>query len=532
MSMVASASDAPARGDGRPPGLEQLSQDQMRTLAYASAIGREFDFRLLVVGMDLDEELLAEQLERLVHLGLLRERVGGDRFGFTQDETRAKIYQSLTASRLRVLHRKIAEAMERLYPTPPPEIVPELGRHFFLGKVPEKSYEYNRQAARLARTDDQPEAAAHHLERARIDLRQIGGNQTAAEADLDADLGDLYFGLGDVRTADKVYREGLELAGPDDTRLRARLLLARAEIARGELHASAAVVGAREARELFHRAKDLNGVASVHRILGRVALQRGAYREALDEGMAALDLLRRSEDPRILGRLCIDIGDAFSHLDPEVRDEAVRWFERAIERLTAVSDWVEIARAHLHLGEYLGETRPDDGLEHLARAREYAERGHEPRWAAWALLTGVDLRLALGEVEEAERDNEQARRLLGRADDPLARLRAVVNNGAIAERRGQWGEAETSYQEALGTAVSLDLAAEAAGAHFHLAQLWYKTRDLGRAREAFEAATHGRLPTLVPALAPAFAELGRHLNPPVSDRSSGRTDPVAPEREG
>ncbi|MCI4330915.1 MAG: hypothetical protein L3K19_03600 [Thermoplasmata archaeon] len=510
--MVASVSEEPVAGDGRPPGIDQLSSDQLRTLAYASAIGREFDFRLLVTAMDQDEELLAEQLERLTHLGILRERVGGDRFGFTQDETRARIYQSLTASRLRVLHRKIAEAMERLYPSPPPEILPELGRHFFLGKVPEKSYEYNRQAAQLARQDDQPEAAAHHLERARIDLRSLPGNQTATEATLDAELGDLYYSMGDARSADRIYGEGLQLAVPEDARLRARLLLARAEIARGDLNAARAVVGAREARELFSLTGDLSGIASVHRILGRVALQRGAYREALDEGMTALDLLQQSDDPRVLGRLCIDIGDAFSHLDPEVRDEAVLWFQRAIERLTAVSDWVEVARAYLHLGEFIGESQPGDGLEHLARAREHAERGHEARWAAWALLTGVDLRLALGEVEEAERDNEQARRLLGRGDDPLARLRAEVNNGQIAERRGQWEEAEASYQKARDQAKNLELAAEGAAVQFHLARLWLKTRDLPRAREAYQSAVHARLPTLIPSLAGAFAELGRQIS--------------------
>jgi tetratricopeptide (TPR) repeat protein len=509
--MVASVSEEAGAGDGRPPGLDQLSADQLRTLAYASAIGREFDFRLLVTAMDQDEERLAEQLERLTHLGILRERVGGDRFGFTQDETRARIYQSLTASRLRVLHRKIAEAMERLYPHPPPEILPELGRHFFLGKVPEKSYEYNRESAHLARQDDSPEAAAHHLERARIDLRGLPGNQTAAEATLDAELGDLYYSMGDARSADRIYQEGLQLAGPDDSRLRARLLLARAEVARGDLNAAAAVVGARQARELFSQTGDIGGIASVHRILGRVALQRGAYREALDEGMAALDLLQQSEDPRLLGRLCIDIGDAFSHLDPEVRDEAVLWFQRAIDRLTAVSDWVEVARAYLHVGELIGETQPTDGLERLARAREYAERGHEPRWAAWALLTGVGLRLALGEVDEAERDNEQARRLLGRGDDPLARLRAEINNGQIAERRGQWEEAEASYERAREQAKTLDLAAEGAESHYLLARLWFKTRDLARAREAFEAAAHARLPTLIPSLAADFAHLGRQI---------------------
>src|ERR1700688_680467 len=191
-SMVATVAGDDGPGDGeRLPLLDHLGPDQLRTLAYASAIGREFDFSLLVSAMGAEEEPLAEEVEKLTHLGILRERSGGDRFGFVAEEARARIYQSLTASRLRVLHRKIAEAMERQFPEPPAEILPELGRHFFLGRVPEKSHEYNRRAAALARSDDAPEVAAHHLERARIDLRALPGNHVHREAELDRELGDL-----------------------------------------------------------------------------------------------------------------------------------------------------------------------------------------------------------------------------------------------------------------------------------------------------------------------------------------------------
>ena len=115
-------------GAPAPRSLPTLTPDAHRLLAYASAIGREFDFPLLVAAMGAPEEGLAEELERLVHAGLLRERPGGDRFVFVQDELRARIYQSLTASRLRVLHRKIAEALEQMHPEPPPALLAELGR--------------------------------------------------------------------------------------------------------------------------------------------------------------------------------------------------------------------------------------------------------------------------------------------------------------------------------------------------------------------------------------------------------------------
>src|SRR5262249_10773974 len=143
-------------------------------------------------------------------VGLLRERPGGDRFAFVQDELRARIYQGLTASRLRVLHRKIAEAMERAYPEPPPEAIGELGRHFFLGKVPAKSLIYNRRAAAMAQLNDSPEEATPLLERVRIDLKSTPGEHGSEESELAFRLGELYYSTGDIKAADRLFAEALE----------------------------------------------------------------------------------------------------------------------------------------------------------------------------------------------------------------------------------------------------------------------------------------------------------------------------------
>lgn len=502
--------ETPVVDDLRVPSTAELTEGQQRTLAYASAIGREFDFPLLVAAMGVDEEGLAEELEGLVRAGVLRERPGGDRFSFIHDELRARMYQGLTASRLRVLHRKIAEAMERAYPEPPPEAIAELGRHYFLGKVPEKSLTYNRRAAAIARENDAPEEAAHFLERVRIDLKSTPGDHDRAEVELASELGDLYYSMGDVRSADRLYLEALQKTGTD-VRLRARLLLGRAEVARDSLRADDAVRGAKEARELFSKSGDVIGLASVHRVLGRVAYHRGAYREALDEGIRALDLLQPGGDGRVLGRLCIDIGNAFSMLGPEMVEEAVDWYARAVDRLSEAGDWAEVARAHLNRGTVLGAVSPADGLEALDQGRQYAERAHEPRWVGWALARGIELRLALGQVEEAVQDNEQARRLLERSDDVLGIHQVWLNEGLIQERRAAWEDAEAAYHKAIERAQEAGLPSELAESQFCLARLLFKTRDLGRAREAYRAAEQLDLPALNPPLRAAFAELGRQL---------------------
>lgn len=530
MATVAESGDAASPGEPRTL-LPPLDPEEQRVLAYASAIGREFDFPLLAAAMEAREETLAEELERMTHLGVLREQPGGDRFVFASDEVRARVYQALTASRLRVLHRKIAEAMERLYPDPPPEAYPELGRHYFLGKVPSKSYQYNRKAADIARQNDSPDDAAHHLERAWIDLKSLPGGRPEEEAALAEELGGLYYSVGDVRAADRLFREGLEKAREPGQR--ARLYLALAEVARDDLDGDAAASAALHAERLFEEIHDLPGIASTHRVLGRIAFHRGAYRDALDEAIRALDLLQQTGDGRTLGRLCVDIGNAFAMLGPEVRDDGAAWYRKAIDRLVEAGDWSEVARAYMNLAALIGPSRPIDGLEALEKGREFADRAHEPRWSGWGLALGVEMRLQLGQVEEAERDNQAARRLLERASDVLGAHQLLANEGLIAERRGQWEDAEKAFRASIAKAHEHGLTAEAAQSEFFLARLLFKTRDLTGARTAYDKALAAGITSLNPPAAQAFAELGRQLEAaerslPTASEAAGAADGSSP----
>ncbi len=496
------------------PSLDSLSADQHRILAYASAIGSEFDFDMLVAAMRVDEETLAEQLEWLVHARVLWERPGGGRYGFIEEEFRASVYRSLTESRLRVLHRRVAEVMERMHPHPPPEILAELGRHYFLGKVPEKSFEYNRAAAHHARDAGEPAAAIHHLERALVEVGALGAAHAPERGAIAEELGDLYYATANYPAADRQYEDALRQVEHDQPRIRARLLLARAEVARENLDRNAARDGADQAIRLFEMTGDLLGTAQAHRLLGRLAFQQGAYRDALDESMLALEILPPTPDPRFLGRLSIDIGNAFALLGPEVQPVAIEWYERAVDRLRAGRDWVELARALHNLGVAVGETRPEDGLEYLAQARDAAQRGHDARYAARTLLSGVEMRIQLGQLEEADRDNDQAGRLLERLDDTLGLGQVTLHRGLIAERRGQWDDAERAYSTAVEMARRNRLIADEAEAQFDLARLRFKTRDLDGARDALRAATEMSLAELVPRLATAYAELRLQIEGP------------------
>jgi len=398
-----------------------------------------------------------------------------------------------------------------MHPSPPPEVLAELGRHFFLGKSPEKSYDYNRRAAELARAADEPDVAIHHLERAFVDLAAFGPGRMRERAELAEALGNLCYAIASFSAADRYFEEALGLVGDGEPRIRARLLLARAEVARENLDGDRAASGANDALRLFEGSDDPVGIAQAHRLLGRLAFQRGAYRNALEESLRAFEALPKGADARLFGRLSIDIGNAFALLGGEVRPVAIEFYERAAQQLRAARDWAELARALLNLGVAVGEERPADGLEHLERARNAAERAHDARAMGRALLSGVEMRLALGDLEEAERDNEQSGRLLERLADELGLEQVVLNRGLIAERRAQWEDAERAYSTAAGMARVHRLVALEAEATLYLARLRFKTHNREPARRAFERATELHLKELCPRLVSPYEELAREF---------------------
>ena len=524
--MLGRSSDGTSSASDPVATVAELNAEERRLLAYASAIGTEFDFPLLQASMGLDEELLAEQLERLVRRGVLRERPGGELFAFADEQVRARIYRSLTESRLRVLHRKIAEVIEAGRPTTSPTVLAELGRHYFLGKVPEKSREFNRKAADAAVAAGEAAQAIPNLERVLVDLASIPGDHRKEWIEISERLGELCYLTSNFRAADRHYEEALGFVGHDEPTIRARVLLARAEIARENLDSAAAIERATEAQRLFEEGHDPVGVAQTFRLLGRVAFQKGDYREALDLSMRARSALPAEADPRLAGRLSIDIGNAFALLGDDVRPVAIEWYERAVEALRQAHDWVELTRALHNLGVIVGETRPQDGLEYLEQARAAAERVHDVRFLGRTLLSGVEMRLALGQVEEAERDNEQAGRILERLSDELGIQQVVRNRGLIAEKQGQWEDAEKAYARAAEIGAANHVVTDEAEAWFLLARLRFKTRDFRGARQAFARATEMKVVELSPRLGPAYEQLRRDLE----TAAAGETAATVPAR--
>jgi tetratricopeptide (TPR) repeat protein/transcriptional regulator with XRE-family HTH domain len=93
--------------------IAHVPEDFRPILESAAVMGRRFDFDTLLVVTRMPEERLLDALEALVRRRLLREEPEGGVYDFSHDKLREVVYRDIGGARRRLLHRAVAEALER-----------------------------------------------------------------------------------------------------------------------------------------------------------------------------------------------------------------------------------------------------------------------------------------------------------------------------------------------------------------------------------------------------------------------------------
>jgi class 3 adenylate cyclase/tetratricopeptide (TPR) repeat protein len=90
--------------------LSRLSDTVNEALRAAAAIGRDFDVELVAALADIGDDALLDALDEASRARLIEE-TGADRFRFTHALVRTTLYDELSASRRRRLHRRIVDLL-------------------------------------------------------------------------------------------------------------------------------------------------------------------------------------------------------------------------------------------------------------------------------------------------------------------------------------------------------------------------------------------------------------------------------------
>lgn len=514
--LVRPADDDADAPEGAPaPGLDRLESEARRLLHYAAVEGMEFSVGVIAPAAGLDDAQAGQYVERFVGLGIVRELDEG-RYAFESDDLRQRIYAELTSVRRRILHKKIAEALERLG-TNDVTTAYALARHAFLGRMDRAAVEYNQRAAAVAARAYQPRVALTYLQQALEALRRSGANDPKTELSLRLEVAVQHAHVGEpaaagaaleeIRSSDRLWSS----ASPADRALlsvyRARVMADEgrwddAERSLEEIPAGLAWEGPAELRR------------AALRLHGEILFYRGKYAEALSAHDAALAIARRSEAPRDVAAESIRRATALSML-PGREAEALEDFRTAIDRLVELGDAAEASFGALCLGAHLSvQGRPEEARIELQRSVVLSESAHDLRRSGWAHLNLGDLEFGLGHADAASEQLRRARECFDRVEDALGRARAALSDGRLALARGEHGGAQQDFEVARAIFADRNLNADEIEVDLRVAELELARHDSESARRRLVRLQEEGLVRLRPDLVEEGRRIARVLGPP------------------
>jgi DNA-binding SARP family transcriptional activator len=437
--------------------LAQLSPSARELASLAASVGREFTFDVLQQVSGYEVEILVRALDELWHRRIMREH-GTTGYDFSHDKLREVIYADLSTARRRLVHSRIAKALQTLHASNLGAVSGEIATHLERAGSLEEAIPFYERAAEAAQrvSANQDALALYHRGLELIGRVPEAGQLGPFAVRLEAGCGDLLELLGRHDEARAAYRAALTYLSADDSL----------------------------------------GAARFERKIGNTDKSQGRYEEAMESyGRAEAAL---SQAP---GDLAPSGWDEWIELQFDQFDlnygradlsEMVRLAERVKPRVEQHGTHFQRARLYLLFVQInLRRDRyviSDETLAYARAAVAAVEQSGDPtRKEALRFALGFAL-LWRGELEEAEEQLLAAREWDEQIGYAYEKTLALTYLTILYRKRGQAEQVRHYAAQALETATSSDLPSYIATAYANQAWAAWRENKYKEARAKAEAA--------------------------------------------
>ena len=464
--------------------LSRLSDACNRVLSIAAVIGREFDIAVLEGVADLSDDELLDALKEGTRAQLVCEsREVSGRFAFMHALVRETLHCELISPRRVKLHRRVAEAIERLTLDAPDPPLADLAYHFThaasAGTV-DKAIDYATRAGDRAADALAHEEAARFFEMAlhSLDLRPASPETDALRVDLHARRARSFDALGEWTREIGELDAALRHLDPQQVERRCELVLALARAWFLVLDVRPVEQYATEALQLADRLPRADLAANAMAWLARCRQARGDLGGAIDMDRRALSRAPGvTTAAHMMGPLTLYLAGRSM--------EALALAGEAADSARSSRDTTFIMYSLSHLGLNLAATgRYTEAMKVFHEARSFGRKYGAVPMLARATAMEAGLHLILFDFEGAEALQAEACELARSVGFAPPIVSAGIDSLLTFARRHEPGRAERLLEETAAAAASTG------GWHEWLWQLrlTQAQAELALARGAFDAA--------------------------------------------
>ena len=419
--------------------LNRLSEAARRVLDAAVVVGREFEFEVVDRAAGLSESAALDALDELLAAALVRPRDQATEatatqllYTFDHSLTLEVAYREVGEARHRLLHRRVAEAIETVYSARRLDSVAGLiASHFIEGNAPDRAAPYafraGQQAVRLAAWK---EATKFFEQALAIDL------DDPQRYVVNMELGEARFQANALAPASEAFRAALVAAAPGTLEAdQARLALARSFITQARFA---------EAIEHLRQVNDSPSAIAAQREFtwgAALSIEGDDLAAASEHLRLAESRLAQSSSPSdlpLLAQIKFELGSVAAQ-QGELQ-KAVALYGEALEIAEEAPGDTGVTQrilANNNLGYHLHLLRDSAAHDYAWRGLQLAQDKGVLMMKPYLLSTLGEIALAANDLDLAERYFAEGLALAEQISMPERLAGLTANLGLVARARGQ-----------------------------------------------------------------------------------------------
>jgi len=454
--------------------IARLEETEKKILRYAAVAGDRYTFDILREVTGLGDEELLDSIDKLMDADIIQEvpNTEEEEYRFDHKLIRSVIYDSMSKSRVRIMHKSVGDAIEKLYGYNIDAWIFDLARHFSVGKQSQRNYKYSMMAGDKAfQALSFDSAVEYYLSAFRtIDLlpASVDLNIEAEKLRISMIVGDLYSGLGLWNNATKYYNVALKVAEvAGDEKAEVKALISRAHSKRSFGKYQDAEVDYERAFKSARNSNDVQSLGEIQRGLGYVHWRKGENDQAIEHYNQGISFSMKAGDMSSMSKIFIALGNVYNHWGQH--EKAIEYYIKSIDELEKIGDYSELARAYNNIGDiYLQMKQWEKAIESFDRCREASEKIGNKNMVAWALFNSSEALAHTGELDKAESYCMNALNICETQDDKIGMNGVFRCLGIINRFKEDWDSAIENFNKSITILEMLDIPYDLGGTYFQL----------------------------------------------------------------
>ncbi|MCK5309901.1 MAG: tetratricopeptide repeat protein [Thermoplasmata archaeon] len=474
--------------------IARLGEVEKKILRYAAVAGDNYTFDVLREVTKIDDELLLDSIDALMEADIIQEVPNSEEeeYHFDHKLIRSVIYDSMSKSRVRLMHKSVGEAIENLYSNDLDRWVFDLARHFSLGKHSQKNYQYSIMAGEKAFNSLALDRAVDYYVSA---LRTM--DLLSPSEDFDRELekqnismmvGNLYSSISLWNSATKYYENALKASQKRrDEKGEVLALISIGHSKRSLGNYSDAEKDYEKAAESAKKTNDVQSLGEIERGLGYVHWRKGENDEAIEHYNQGISFSMKAGDMSSMAKTFIELGNVYNHWGQH--EKAIEYYSKSLIELEKLDDYSELARAYNNMGDtYLQQNQWEKAIESFDKCQEASEKIGNKNMLAWALFNSSEALAYTGELDKAENNCINALNICETQDDKIGMNGVFRCLGIIYRFKEDWNRAIENFNKSITILEMLDIPYDLGDTYFQLGTTYEQMNELLGAKENYQMA--------------------------------------------